>query len=954
MEGMRNPKRLTRGLMVLLVVVAVGLAVWRWGTAPRTSGEQRAPGDPDAAERAGPGSGAGTVAANGHPQGPAQATPSAPPPSVLELSVVEAESSTPSRDVEVTVYWNDARELTEGGWQRAATAATDARGRVDVPVQPGMALVVARADAGALARRFVEIPTGGAHRQVTLRLSRSAAVEGRVTDARTGDGVAHAAIEVVPQLTGGRERSSLPEAERPSVTADARGNFSVRGVAPGMHRVRVTGDGYEAWEEPYFKLEPVTRLDVRLHGASFLTGRVVDATGAPVRGARVWPEGARAGEAAESGEGGGFSLEVGRGIYRVFARKDALAGALERQVAAGAGQTVKHLVITLSQGATLSGEVVSVDREGAPSSRPVAACGLLLMVGKERLESSCDQGGRFEWTGLPVGIGSLAVTSPGHAPAKVEHLALAAGERMRVRIEVSPDAAVAGRVTDPAGQPVPGALVRARLFGPQGGASSLAMTDAEGRFRIGDVPSGEVQVQATREGAAAGVEKRLQVAPGDQATVDLVLASSGTLTGRVTRQDGKPLRAATRVGLRSRTDRMQRASTGELDAQGRYRIELPEGEWTVNAAESGSAAWNFHTGARPVRILAGETAEQDLTIVEETPSCTGVVLEPGGAPATARVFLQGPQAGMGLSSNAEGRFSIAEMNGQRPDYDRAHAHRDGRYGMVRIGKRCDHLRIQLEPAAKVRGEVRDPSGKPVDGFVLEVSFGNGPLGSMWGTALTRRFGGARFQLDDVPGTAVRLTVRTEDRRQATAEVTLSPGADSTLDLEVLPAARIEGRLVSAQDGTPVVPAVVMLNSSSDRRSVDAQGAFRFDGLGAGDHELHIGADGFRGARRTLKLAPGEVAALGDVPLEVDRVDPGTIGATVGGRGDGAAFVHVKPKSPADAAGIREWDRILMIDGEPVIDMRDAAMRINGAPGSVLRLQLRRGDERLDVDVVRAP
>ena len=60
------------------------------------------------------------------------------------------------------------------------------------------------------------------------------------------------------------------------------------------------------------------------------------------------------------------------------------------------------------------------------------------------------------------------------------------------------------------------------------------------------------------------------------------------------------------------------------------------------------------------------------------------------------------------------------------------------------------------------------------------------------------------------------------------------------------------------------------------------------------------------------------------------------------------------EGPADRAGVQEWDALLAIDGVPVEGLREAAMRLPGAPGTLVRLRLMRGGMEHSVEVARQP
>src|SRR5438132_6896220 len=63
-----------------------------------------------------------------------------------------------------------------------------------------------------------------------------------------------------------------------------------------------------------------------------------------------------------------------------------------------------------------------------------------------------------------------------------------------------------------------------------------------------------------------------------------------------------------------------------------------------------------------------------------------------------------------------------------------------------------------------------------------------------------------------------------------------------------------------------------------------------------------------------------------------------------------------PESPAQAAGLRRFDRLLAVDGKPLRDLAapDASRLLRGQPGSTVSLVFQRGSERLTTSIVRAP
>ena len=90
---------------------------------------------------------------------------------------------------------------------------------------------------------------------------------------------------------------------------------------------------------------------------------------------------------------------------------------------------------------------------------------------------------------------SFEIDAPRGAGAVLDH-----------RVELGRGATLAGVVRDRSGHPVAGARVAAGLVS--------AMTDQDGNFRLADVPTGRVVVNAERAGLAGRIE--LGLSAGDE------------------------------------------------------------------------------------------------------------------------------------------------------------------------------------------------------------------------------------------------------------------------------------------------------------------------------------------------------------------------------------------------------------------------------------------------------
>ncbi len=95
---------------------------------------------------------------------------------------------------------------------------------------------------------------------------------------------------------------------------------------------------------------------------------------------------------------------------------------------------------------------------------------------------------------------------------------------------------------------------------------------------------------------------------------------------------------------------------------------------------------------------------------------------------------------------------------------------------------------------------------------------------------------------------------------------------------------------------------------------------------------------------------GQVMAAGIVSTSTRWIRGGVLGVFLEPSTRGAKVIAVNPKAGGGRAGLKRGDIIAQVNGKPVADIDDAIHAIGSyLPGEIVRLQIIRGEETLDID-----
>jgi protocatechuate 3,4-dioxygenase beta subunit len=420
----------------------------------------------------------------------------------------------------------------QGGDPLPVTAFTDPAGRFATPALPPGAHRLSATRAGHLLRRApivtIAAPPAPAPAEVTLELVRGARVSGRVRDGRGGAASGArvrclaSAMEDLTVVAGplplAAEAAAMPSgagralgSTRAAVT-DREGRFTIDDLIPGRYRVEIAHPGAEPYQGEEIVLGPGERRDLgmlALRAGVTIGGRVMDATGAGLEGARVTVAGVEAtagalGLQTSTDPSGRFELTLPAGKYRVSATAPG-HGAAQVAIELGAASAPAPIELRLVRAeARLEGLIRDT------GGRPLARARLIAFTGEAAASASAsvgsgsaDVGGHFSISPLPAGELRLEIRHPDY-PVSVETVTPGKFATITVPFPGGVSGEVRARTS--------GAVVakaRIEAVGPNGATATTDVAKAGG-FRLLRLVPGRWRLTATAPGYRPG-ERELDV-----------------------------------------------------------------------------------------------------------------------------------------------------------------------------------------------------------------------------------------------------------------------------------------------------------------------------------------------------------------------------------------------------------------------------------------------------------
>ena len=459
-------------------------------------------------------------------------------------------------------------------------------------------------------------------------------------------------------------------------------------------------------------------------GAGALSGRVLGPDDGPVEGAVLLAlRRQRSREPVpplrvEVDRLGRFEATVPAGDYDLFAEAPGhVRGNLKtaRVRAGGAAEPVD--VRLLRARSRLAGRVLG------PGDAPLAGARVAAWDERRRArEGVTDATGAFALEGLPEGLYEVSAAAAGHVRggAQVPVTEAHGGE---VTLRLASGGRLEGRLTDPLGAPVASGSV---FVYRQGERSAATNADADGRYALDGVPPGASELFVRSGDYELSARVAVDVVAGALVVRDVALALGRRISGRVVDAAGRPA-AELIVIAREVGGDVERE--GRTDAEGRYVVErLYPGVYRLSLGVDGAdlgprvapTQVDVTTGPATCDLvrLAGASVEGEVVTAEGTP-----VVE-----AAVHAIEGGEDRGM-TTTDAAGRFAFLDL---APGSYRLFVRDEGgRVGVVEMqvaaGDVVEGRRIVARAAARVRGRLLDPAGRPLAEVTLALRGVDGPV-----------------------------------------------------------------------------------------------------------------------------------------------------------------------------------------------------------------------------------
>ena len=308
-------------------------------------------------------------------------------------------------------------------------------------------------------------------------------VESGVLEGRVLDGQGHPVSDVMIRAEGRMtDRTSF------GITrTDDEGHYQIGGLEPGLHVVTVMPRENGARTQAEVEIRAgANRLDLSLAAGVEISGRVVDARGAPVEDATVWLRGLQEngswGLQTLSAVDGSFHFQVPDGEYRLMGEHRGFSRSKLTDAFRVAGSPVQGLEIRLSPGAVIRGQILGL----APGDRQ-----RITVLAEDKLGSTVPgevgAEGTYRIPDVPPGEWTVRAELPSDVVAQGQLEIGKGDEEIVLNLQLPTGFALSGRVALD-DSPLPGAVVIVHSAAVENRMEAHTQTASDGRFRFERLP----------------------------------------------------------------------------------------------------------------------------------------------------------------------------------------------------------------------------------------------------------------------------------------------------------------------------------------------------------------------------------------------------------------------------------------------------------------------------------
>jgi len=763
------------------------------------------------------------------------------------------------------VEWESANRFATMGQVRDPATTNAQGGYMLYGVRPGKGSVTATAD-GYVGQQLPELDVQDTEVRagVDLTLSSGLAIAGRVVT--KGGAAASGALvtatdsiqaEGRPRRWGGNDEASEFEA-----VADENGNFRITGLAPGEYEVAAEWKAADEalWRDTQLEIAAGTSgLEFTVAPPQGLMVRVVDASGAPVLGAKVVVNEIndendlfgrlRGGDlllepelnVSKGDEQGRYLVEgIWKGRWTVNAFKDELVQEVDPLEIFANGEEV---VVRMVAAASIAGTVVDPDgnpvRGATVSLRDPATVNSTpwgMSFGGDSETAYTKEDGSFVLKGLPSGSYELFASESSWAGSEARGLELKIGDALTALvIKLRRGGTVHGVIYDAEGQPDSGRSIMAFTQGGTPGSRNSTTSDARGEFTLDRLEPGSYQVMSQPDMGKLQKEMEGNDNPSPASFMKMMEMTSATVVdgevtevvlgappeapvrihGRVTKS-GQAVDGGMVTVMREGGSVLDNFEPADVKKDGSYELVIDgAGRATVVYTRSG-----FGRSGSEFPVVIPERADFRLDLELPGGAIRGIVLGSDGGPLKELMVTLERKTGlptvtgMGMGNmertDAEGRFSFEDLEAGVYDLRAGGASFFGGGGdfaatvipdvEVRDGAETPELRVRLGKSGEVAGRVLGPDGEPQAKVALYVRDSGGALLARVSSVSTDANG--RFVYKGLPAGEVFIEARGTNAAADPVRVTVREDERTEVDLTLSDSTMLIVRAEDA-DGNPV-------------------------------------------------------------------------------------------------------------------------------------------------------